>query len=96
MKPTFLAVYEKGVLRPLTLVFLEEGQRVVLSIEPVVELPPEEAARRRAEMLRQMAAEGMLETEPVSPNGPVPENFEPLVIEGEPLSETVLKMRGER
>lgn len=96
MKQTVGAVYENGVFRPVTLFFdITEGQRVILTVEPIVELDPEEYARRHAEKLRRMEAEGMLETEPVPVEGPKPEGFQPLVLEGEPLSETILKMRGE-
>ena len=99
MAITVEAVYENGVFRPLTLFFdLKEGQEVYLQVEPVVELDPEEYKRRHAELLRRMEAEGLLETEPPSDeeedkDEPLPEAFEPIPIEGEPLSETVIRMR---
>jgi predicted DNA-binding antitoxin AbrB/MazE fold protein len=90
------AIYENGVLRPVTLLLgLTEGQRLLLTVERIADVPPEELARREAELERRMEAEGFLETEPVPllKNVPIPEKFQPLVIEGEPLSETIIKMR---
>lgn len=91
-KPTFYAIYENGVFRPVTLVFLQEGQRVRLTIEPEVQLDPEELARREEELERQLEAEGMIE-HVAPPSEPPPKDWRPLQIEGEPLSETIIKMR---
>jgi predicted DNA-binding antitoxin AbrB/MazE fold protein len=93
VKQTALAVLENGVLRPTTLLLhLREGQRVFVTVEPIEELDPEEYARRRAEMLQRMEAEGMFEHVP-PPAEPPPKDWQPLILKGEPLSETVIKMR---
>jgi predicted DNA-binding antitoxin AbrB/MazE fold protein len=89
------AVYENGVLRPLTpLAGLTEGQTVQVTVRALL-LDPEEIKRREAAFLRHMEEAGLLERFP-APEGAPLENWQPLVIEGEPLSETVIRMRGER
>lgn len=96
MTQTAYAVYENGVLRPTTLLFdLKEGQRVLIKVEVLEELTPEETARRQAEVIRRMEADGALEHFP-PPDEPAPADWQPLTIPGEPLSETILKMRGEK
>lgn len=93
-KQTVKAVYENGVFRPVTLVFnLEEGQEILLTVRPIERLDHGEAKRREAAVLRQMEGEGLLETAPVPVDGPPPTDFRPPVIEGEPLSDTVIKNR---
>jgi predicted DNA-binding antitoxin AbrB/MazE fold protein len=90
-----LAVYENGVFRPLTLFFdIQEGQQVILTVQPVQQLDPEEEKRRDAEMMREMEEAGEL-SHPAPPDEPPPKDWRPLVIEGEPLSETIIRMRGE-
>lgn len=96
MKQTASAVYENGVLRPTSLLFdLHEGQQVLLTVEVLEVLTPEETARREAELIRRMDAAGLLEHLP-PPGEPPPADWKPLVLEGEPLSETILKMRGDK
>jgi len=91
-----LAVYENGVFRPVTLFFdIQEGQQVVLCVEPVVPLDPEEEKRRHEGIVRQMKEAGEL-GHPPPPDEPRPKDWKPLVIEGEPLSETISRRRGER
>ena len=93
MTQTASAVYENGVLRPTSLLFdLKEGQRVLLTVEVLEELTPEETARREAEFIRRMEEAGMIE-HLAPPDEPVPADWEPLVLEGEPLSETIIRMR---
>jgi predicted DNA-binding antitoxin AbrB/MazE fold protein len=88
------AIYENGVLRPLTaLLDLTEGQRVLVTVEPVAQLDPAEYARRRAELLRRLEADGAIAHFPCPPVPPSPADFQPIVIEGEPLSETIIKNR---
>ena len=88
------AVYENGVLRPLTpLTGLPEGQLVYVMVRPLV-TDPEEVKRRRAEVIRRMEEQGMIEHYP-PPTEPPPKDWQPLVLEGEPLSETIIRMRGE-
>jgi predicted DNA-binding antitoxin AbrB/MazE fold protein len=86
------AVYENGVLRPLTpLSGLTEGQAVYVTVHPII-TDPEEVKRREAEVRRRMEAAGMIERFP-APTEPPPQDWRPLVLEGEPLSETIIKMR---
>jgi predicted DNA-binding antitoxin AbrB/MazE fold protein len=90
-----LAVYENGVFRPVTMVLdLQEGQQVVLTVRHVEQLDPAEAKRRHEEIIRQMEEAGEL-SHPPPPDEPPPKDWKPLVIEGEPLSETIIRMRGE-
>lgn len=87
------AVYENGVLRPLTpLVGVAEGQAVYLVVRPII-TDPEEFKRREAVFLRHMEQAGMLERLPALAEPPST-GWQPLVLEGEPLSETIIKMRG--
>jgi predicted DNA-binding antitoxin AbrB/MazE fold protein len=88
------AIYENGVLRPLTaLLDLTEGQRVFVTVRPSAELDSAEYARRRAELLRRLEADGAIACFPSPPSPPSAADFRPIVIEGEPLSETIIKNR---
>ena len=50
MTQTASAIYENGMLRPTSLLFdLKEGQRLLITVQVVEELAPEETARRHAE-----------------------------------------------
>lgn len=90
------AVYENGLLRPVThLRELNEGQEVLLRVEPVAELNAAEMEHREAELEQQMQADGWTE-QITPPNEPPPATWQPLVIEGEPLSQTIIQMRGDR
>jgi predicted DNA-binding antitoxin AbrB/MazE fold protein len=101
MKQTAKAVYENGVLRPTTLLFdLAEGEEVLITVQAFEKLTPEEEARRRAELMRQLEAEGALEhddeldeEDEEEGDEDLPDDPEPIEIEGEPLSETIIKMR---
>jgi predicted DNA-binding antitoxin AbrB/MazE fold protein len=94
MTQTASAIYENGVLRPMSqLSNLREGQLVQITVSVPQELMPEEV-RREAEFIRGMEAAGMIERL-VPPGEPAPVDWKPLVVEGEPLSETVIKMRRE-
>ena len=89
------AIYENGVLRPLTpLTGLADGQAVSLVVR-FVPTDPEESNRREAAFLRHLEEVGLLERVPAPPTAP-PADWQPLVLEGEPLSETIIRMRGER
>ncbi len=93
MTQTASAIYENGVLRPTSLLFdLREGQQVQITVQVLEELTPEEEARREDEFERRMEAAGMIE-HPSPPDEPAPADWKPLVLEGEPLSETVIRMR---
>jgi predicted DNA-binding antitoxin AbrB/MazE fold protein len=96
MDQTIKAVYENGVLRPLSLVFdLAEGQEVLLRLTPVPILDPAEQERRERELAGQLRAKGLLEKcSPPAEGGPG--DWQPLTVEGEPLSETIIRLRGER
>lgn len=95
MNQTIEAIYENGALRPMEpLGHLHEGQRVIVTVEPVGDLTPQEFTRRSAELIHRLEAEGMVE--PVSPPEQAPPaDWHPLILEGEPLSETIIKMRRE-
>lgn len=95
MAQTAEAIYERGVLRPLTpSLDLKEGQRVRLSVEIIPAADAAESARQETAFLEQMKAEGRLLALP-APTEPPPADWKPLVLGGEALSETVIKMRGE-
>jgi predicted DNA-binding antitoxin AbrB/MazE fold protein len=95
MKLTTEAVYENGVLRPTAaLPGITEGQRVLLTVQPVSPSPVAGEALRRAALFQELEQEGMIEH--LNPPGPArPLDWKPLVLEGEPLSETVVRMRRE-
>jgi predicted DNA-binding antitoxin AbrB/MazE fold protein len=96
MTQTASAIYANGVLRPTSLLFdLREGQKVQVTVELLEELTRDEEARLHAELVRRMEADGALVHFP-PPDEPPPADWTPLTIEGEPLSETIIKMRGER
>lgn len=93
MQKTVEAVYENGVLKPKEpLNGFAEGQAVYVTVTEVI-TDPEELKRREKEFLRQMEEAGLLIRVP-PPDQPPPADFKPLVIEGEPLSETIIRMRG--
>jgi predicted DNA-binding antitoxin AbrB/MazE fold protein len=95
MAQTTEAIYERGVLRPVTRsLHLQEGQRVRIIIEPIPEPAAEELAGRETAFLERMKAEGRVLSLP-PPAEPPPADWKPLTLAGEPLSETILKMRGE-
>jgi predicted DNA-binding antitoxin AbrB/MazE fold protein len=96
MPQTASAIYENGVLRPTSLLFdLREGQQVQITVQVLEDLTAEETARRCVELLRRLEAAGALAHFPV-PAEPPPADWQPLTIEGEPLSETILRMRGDK
>jgi len=96
MTQTALAIYENGALRPTTLLFdLKEGQQVQITVQLLEELTPEKTARREADLIRRMRAAGLIEHIPPPDEAP-PADWQPITIEGEPLSETIIRMRGER
>jgi predicted DNA-binding antitoxin AbrB/MazE fold protein len=89
------AIYENGVLRPLSkLREVEEGQEVELMVQSLLERQPEQTARCHAELLQRMEAGGFLEHLQPPPE-PRSTDWRPLLLEGEPLSETIIKMRRE-
>jgi predicted DNA-binding antitoxin AbrB/MazE fold protein len=101
MKKVLSAIYENGVLRPVVpeaLTELTPGQEVWLIVRDI-ETDPVKAARREKRLLNRLRAEGMLDEEPIDDLPPISDEeyaaFKPIAIEGEPLSETVIKMRGE-
>ena len=95
MTQTASAIYENGVLRPTSqLADLREGQKVQITVQVLEEMTPEEEARREDEFERRMEAAGMIE-HLSPPDEPAPADWKPLVLVGEPLSETVIRMRRE-
>ncbi len=90
------AIYEHGVLRPVSQQLpLKEGQRVRVAVEPIPDQTQSDLADREAAFLNQMRAERRVLTMPV-PSEPPPSNWKPILLSGEPLSETIIKMRGEQ
>lgn len=86
------AIYENGSLRlSAPLEGVAEGQRVRVLVEGLSQ-ELEEIVAREAAFLRYMEAKGLLVKFPL-PAEPAPKNFKPLVIEGEPLSETIIRER---
>ena len=95
MTQTAHAIYENGLLRPTTpLLDLKEGQQVEITVRPTVERTPEENIRQEREFIRHMEAAGKIERLR-TPDEPPPADWTPLVLKGEPLSETVIQMRRE-
>lgn len=103
MSEIIVAVYENGVLRPLNLVSLSEGQTVRLTIVP--EVAPEEPKNELKEVLQSMIDQGLLRLP--SKRGQVDKaelakreqerrermkKMKPLP--GKPLSETIIEDRG--
>jgi predicted DNA-binding antitoxin AbrB/MazE fold protein len=85
---TTTAVYENGVLRlcvPGDLAGLTEGQVVAVTIRTLDE----------DEFERDLEAQGLLEKTEAPSESP-PGDYRPPVLDGEPLSETVLRLRGDR
>ena len=82
------AIYENGVLRLTSPVHgLATGQKVT-----VVIYDEDELRKREKEFLEQMKAEGRVVELPENPPAP-PKKFEPIKIQGKPLSETILEER---
>lgn len=99
MKRVILATVENGVLRPLPpydLSAFADGQQVAVVVRDAVdpEKDPKEYARRQRRMLRKMKADAARDVWDV-PASPPPGAYVPPVIEGEPLSETVIRLRRE-
>lgn len=92
MQKSFSAIYEQGMLRPDSpLTDLVDGQRVWVLLRDVTD-DREEFKRREARLIREMIDDGRI-AQPIPYTGPVPQDFEPLVIEGEPLSEQIIRER---
>ena len=86
------AIYDAGVLKPTEPLPLRNGQRVLLSVQPLEPSRPDQRLDvRESELLRRLQSEGALERH-LSTLQPPPD-FRPVVVTGEPLSETILKAR---
>ncbi|CAN5838290.1 hypothetical protein BH20ACI4_BH20ACI4_23450 [soil metagenome] len=87
---TVEAIYENGIFKPVSSVpkTLKEHERVKVIIENETE-----DVRISDQLLREMLAEGMISR---IPEGMTDEedDFEPIEIEGEPISETIIRDRG--
>jgi predicted DNA-binding antitoxin AbrB/MazE fold protein len=99
MSETVKAVYENGILRPLSPLNLREHQTVRVQV-----LPDDAARDEGAEAVRVLVAAGLmhrLERTPVPPD-PVSEKDRRALAErlarapGKPLSEVIIEDRGER
>jgi predicted DNA-binding antitoxin AbrB/MazE fold protein len=94
MQKTVEAVYENGVLKPKEpLNGLAEGQAVYVTVSEAI-TDPDELKRRREAFLKHLEDIGMLVRKPEPNPPPMPADFKPITVQGEPLSETVIKMRG--
>lgn len=60
--------------------------------EVVAQLVEEVEAAHLAAVMEQMRAEGLL-AEPTSPPLPVPRDFKPIKVQGQPLSEVIIEER---
>jgi predicted DNA-binding antitoxin AbrB/MazE fold protein len=94
------AVYENGVLRPIApeqLGELRPGETVMVRVRPLTQSQagPENLTRREAELLKRLEAEGAL-AHFLPPAKAAPETWQPLVMSGEPFSEELIRLRGER
>lgn len=100
MTETVTAVYEQGVLRPLTPLHLPEHSQVEIEVRTIVSRP--EAHARREQVRAALDAAGILA--PVAPSGasPMTEDeraalAEQLVVSGAiPLSQIIMEDREER
>ena len=82
------AVYENGALRLASPVYgLANGQKVTIVI-----YDEDELRKREKEFLEQMKAEGRVAELPENPPAP-PKKFEPIKIQGKPLSESIIEER---
>ncbi|MBK9712365.1 MAG: antitoxin family protein [Kouleothrix sp.] len=70
MSQTITAVYENGVLRPLTPLALPEHARVELDVRPIA--APLEAAAQRERVREALAAAGVLASTGQDTNAPEP------------------------
>ena len=88
------AIYENGLLRPLTVPQgLSEGQRVVLAVQASAEESrSRESAGQEDDFLQDLEAEGLLDHYPWA-HGPAPKDFKPLEAIGKPLSQIILEDR---
>lgn len=94
MPRTIEVTYEDGVFRPTSSVppDVREGERLWIIVPAGVSRASDEA---EDEFEKELAAQGLLEQLPLPPQ-PAPPDWKPLQLDGEPLSETVLRLRGER
>jgi predicted DNA-binding antitoxin AbrB/MazE fold protein len=74
MGQTITAIYENGVLRPLTPLALPEHSQVELEVRPLV--APADAAAQREQVRQALAAAGVLASPP-----PLPPNSQPLSVQ---------------
>ncbi len=87
--------FERGKVQGGSILFsrpigLPEGTEVRVFIEPIAPNGLENPGRKA--LLERMEAEGMIEHVPPPAESP-PDDWRPLVLKGEPLSETIIKMR---
>lgn len=89
MTTTLEAIYENGIFKPVSRVpeNIREHERVKIIIETAIDND-----KVSPELYRQMLAEGMISRIPEG-GADEEDDFEPVEIEGRPLSETVLEDR---
>lgn len=103
MADTVAAVYEKGVLRPLEPLNLQERQRVRLQIVPEETEAPEKPADQIEQLIQRLVAAGLMHPhsdEGAPPPDPVSEADRRRLADlmgqapGKPLSEIIIEERG--
>jgi predicted DNA-binding antitoxin AbrB/MazE fold protein len=100
MDSTVIAVYENGILRPLTPLALPEHARVQIRVQEV--LAPSDVAEHRRQVHEVLVRAGLSVPVPPSPPTSSPmssERREELVRlfgAGRPLSELIIEERGDR
>jgi len=87
---TLEAIYENGIFKPISSVpnTLKEHERVRI----IIEGDEDSAKQISPDILREMLAEGMISHIPEGISDE-DDDFEPIEIKGEPLSETILEDR---
>lgn len=105
MVDTVTAVYEKGVLRPLEPLNLQERQRVRLQIVPEETEAPEKPADQIEQLIQRLVTAGLMRPRPERgspPPDPVSEAERRRLADvmgqapDKPLSEIIIEERGER
>lgn len=92
MKQVVEAIYEEGVFKPTQPLVLPNGQRVLLDVRAVEGVSEgQQLGDRESELLRLLEADGALEQ--YSSSSKPPSDFLPVVVAGEPISQTILKGR---
>ena len=98
------AVYEKGMLRPLQPLDLQERQKVRIQVLPEAPDVSEESGDDPDALIQRLVAKGLIRPRPRGPIPPDPVSAEERLrlanlmgnAPGKPLSEIIIEERGER